>query len=139
VGIVDNCSNNEFGNFFRASLTLCLSYNLDESISNKLLQQAFSSLSLTDKCALSISIGQKIPLNSNSFDPRESQTLPVDLPLTDLKNNSIEKESDSDFDINIHSVLNTSDKESLNAAMAMMGDFELKQVEEEVSIFYSNF
>lgn len=72
-----------------------------------LLHGALSALSLTDKCALSLSLGSTGGAGNRT-------------PL-----------SDTDFEV--QSVLSETDKESLDLAMSMMGPQELTAVEEEVS------
>mmetsp|Transcript_15268 Transcript_15268/g.22982 ORF Transcript_15268/g.22982 Transcript_15268/m.22982 type:complete len:868 (+) Transcript_15268:91-2694(+) len=73
-----------------------------------LLQGALSSLSLTDKCALSLSLGGG---QSGARTP-------------------------DDFEV--QSVLSETDKESLDLAMSMMGPQEINAVEEEVRLIQSN-
>ena len=107
-----------------------------ESLSTKLLQEAFSTLSLTDKCAFSLLLGQKsvtlTPPNlkdedfgfETSNDVRKSDSF-----------SSILGDNTNDIEYDMQSVLSETDKESLGAAMSMMGQSELNQVEDEVFTF----
>ena len=77
-------------------------------LSSQLMHEAFSSLSLADKCAFSISLGHG--------------------------NNAKSENSD----IEIQSVLSGTDLESLDIAMSMMGKGELDEVESEVKRIQNN-
>lgn len=131
------------------------SVSLDGSnaLSNKLLQEAFASLSLTDKCALSLaSMGQlnsdgskKLPASNSGATSATStprtRTLskvninsPLEGPpmLTASALASAANLSLSDEMSEIQSVLSETDQESLQKAMSMMRHSELEQVEAEV-------
>ena len=171
---------------------------------NKLLQQAFSSLSLTDKCALSLTLSQQQFHSNNSSNLLQSS--PIHSAMESSPSTSSNKQRSSDFtalgdsasrdahsslrlfqhsesnscvsssaqdgmsvwliscrlnsifdacfsccffidsdreidldvslgvgaDFDMQSVLSEVDKESLGAAMKMMGNADLQQVEEEV-------
>lgn len=86
----------------------------NDPLSNKLLHDAFSSLSLTDKCALSLSI---------SGEPTES-----------MNSDQTTKDDISEM----QGVLSESERGSLGLAMSLMGQFELDQVEVEVRRIQNN-
>lgn len=89
-----------------------------------LLQTALSSLSLTDKCALSMSLSN-IHQSSNSV----CRSPPMS-PRDHLK------QSYDEFEV--QSVWSESDKESLDVAMSLMGPHDLEKVEEEVKLIQNN-
>lgn len=104
-----------------------------------LLQTALSSLSLTDKCALSLSLG---PLPSGG-NLRLNDSKDFELPTafgsfspTTESGSKLFEDIDSVFDS--QSVLSESDMESLDVAMSMMGPQELEKVESEVKLIQSN-
>lgn len=140
------------------------------STSNTLLHEAFTSLSLTDKCALSLSIGQmnanpsaESSSNTNGCLPstarnafsanaiassiqqqqsqndsldssfglysseRAAEVQPVTFSLPERRRNT-----ETDAELDMQSVLSETDKESLDVAMSMMDQHELLQVEDEV-------
>lgn len=125
------------------------------ALSNKLLHEAFASLSLTDKCALSLSMSQnqKNPESagtpsstkgSASNTPRTSKiNLSINMSALEAASLSLNNSSASAGNVDeiseMQSVLSETDKESLDVAMSMMGHFELRQVEDEVSINSSGF
>ncbi|CAE7661678.1 unnamed protein product, partial [Symbiodinium microadriaticum] len=96
-----------------------------------LLHGALAALSLTDKCALSLSLGGSGPGNrtplSEDFEVCISSRGSSDclLSLTYL--------GELAPHMQVRSVLGETDKESLDLAMSMMGPQELNAVEEEVS------
>lgn len=113
------------------------------ALSNKLLHEAFASLSLTDKCALSLSMSQ---LTSNDNGMQSSRSTHHNTPrgvsigetshhhmTTHNVGNSLSNSNHTDEINDIQSVLSESDIESLDVAMSMMGHSELKQVEDEVT------
>lgn len=102
-----------------------------------LLQAALSSLSLTDKCALSLSLGP------SPSSPRMHDSMDVELPMNFGSNfansdggSKIFEDIDAVFDS--QSVLSEIDMESLDVAMSMMGPQELAKVESEVKLIQSN-
>lgn len=105
------------------------------AISTKLFQEAFSSLSLTDKCAFSLSIDKFKEINKTK-EPFDFSFL-SDNSMNDSTVNDQEFSSTGvPEDISeMQSVLSETDKESLDAAMSMMGHQELRQVEDEVFEF----
>lgn len=113
------------------------------ALSNKLLHEAFASLSLTDKCALSLSMSQINPDAANNSNKNSATNTPrtskigIGLSLSPLDsaslNNSTASAGNVDEISEIQSVLSETDKESLDVAMSMMGHLELRQVEDEVS------
>jgi len=126
------------------------SVSLDGSnaLSNKLLQEAFASLSLTDKCALSLSMGQlnpdgskKVPtsnsgVSSATSTPRTHSKANINSPMDGppmLTASALASAANlSDEMSEIQSVLSETDQESLQKAMSMMRHSELEQVEAEV-------
>jgi hypothetical protein len=169
---------------------------------SKLLHKAFASLSLTDKCALSISMKQHAANSNNSLQntPRTFPNVPAmndssSVPSFRRHNDSFDQDFSKEMQQNhlnhfqsdgffghhdmtqlhapgrfqaisnnlgalgensstpngfgtneddiseIQSVLSFQDNESLEKAMSLMGDYELQQVEEEVSsllVFWCN-
>lgn len=67
---------------------------VDHEISNKLLQQAFTSLSLTDKCALSLTLSQHQSQNSNQHNNAFSNLKSTNL-TSHVENDSWFKHSSS--------------------------------------------
>lgn len=108
------------------------------SLTAMLLQETFNTLSLTDKCALSLTLGKAdmVPVSS----PSSSSSLPG----SERKRRSSSKTITSaggacDEDMSdIQSVISETDMETLDAAMSMMGDMEIQQVEEEVRRIQNN-
>lgn len=100
-----------------------------------LLQAALSSLSLTDKCALSLSLGPAV----SGGNHRGIESMELDVVSTkglSSDGNKLFKDIDSVFDT--QSVLSESDMESLDVAMSMMGPQELDRVESEVKLIQNN-
>lgn len=85
----------------------------NEGANTAMLQTAFSSLSLHDKCALSLSLAVK-HVSSRSF-----------------RSYSTEQKED---DVDVASVITDSDKESLDVAMAMMSPAERAELEGEARV-----
>lgn len=83
-----------------------------------LLYEAFSSLSLVDKCAFSLAAAQE------------------DVGSKSRARVALDCQPDDDFDV--QSVLSESDKESLDVAMSMMTSSELSKVEVEVRVIQNN-
>lgn len=128
------------------SSTLSFSKSFDTS---KVLQTAFSSLSITDKCALSLSINSNHS-STNTLDysrcssPQNlsTQSSPRSCPQTpQLSKNSTPRKSIScnsspntfsqdEFINEIRPIL-PNDQEFLNKLISMMGQKELRKVEEE--------
>ena len=98
-----------------------------------LLQAALSSLSLTDKCALSLSLAPNTsPRASNLDESMESEISNVFMPGRSPEANDIDSMFDS------QSVISESDKESLDVVMSMMGPHEIEKVESEVKVIQNN-
>lgn len=93
-----------------------------------LLHGALSSLSLTDKCALSLTLQ-----NQSTGVSNERRTLSV---LGVTGGDSIGQGHSEDFEV--QSVLSENDVETLDLAMSMMGPQELSAVEDEVKVIQSN-
>ncbi|RYH18525.1 hypothetical protein EON65_27105 [archaeon] len=138
------------------------------SMTAMLLQETFATLSLTDKCALSLTLGQIANNTASSEAPppsappqishigkirqtsvRNMDTIMEDgvSVLQDICGDPLPPITDSarrhSFNVgedmtDIQSVLSETDKESLDAAMSMMGHTELQQVEEEVRKIQNN-
>lgn len=115
-------------------------------MSTKMMHEVFASLSLTDKCALSLTLDNTTSAIHNTprsfnIDNAESSLLldRIDPEVHTTYSNSIYEGYDNDEDMSeIHSVFSASDKESLVKAMSMMADQELQQVEDEVKKIQHN-
>jgi hypothetical protein len=104
-------------------------------MNSSILHEVFASLSLTDKCALSLSFKQQshdaIPILFPVISPLvggpllEYATEPSQLSARDDKKNKDD----------ITDMLSMQDNESLEKAMQLMGDYERQQVDDEVSSF----
>lgn len=107
-----------------------------------LLQAALSTLSLTDKCALSLSLGStNMQSQSSPRTSRISETMDVDLNgsgFNGIPETSTKLFDDIDSMFESQSVWSENDKESLGAAMSMMGPLELEKVESEVKLIQNN-
>jgi hypothetical protein len=119
----------------------------NSALSNKLLHEAFASLSLTDKCALSLSMGQLNPESTGSTKGSATNTprttkLNLGISLSPLDTTSLNSSTagtgNADEISEMQSVLSETDKESLDVAMSMMGHLELRQVEDEVRTIQNN-
>ena len=131
------------GELYDPSVTGSMDGGSSAQLSNKLLQEAFASLSLTDKCALSLSMGQMNPPASSSGIPSANSTprinsklnlninSPHDGPI--LYGSSSNSAGNVDEINDMQSVLSEHDQESLQKAMSMMRHSELQEVENEVS------
>ncbi len=107
---------------------------LDEmgSLSSQFFKDMFDSLSLSDKCALNLSMSSSLPLVPDSLSPpsRSSSRRPSINSLTPF---------DDDFDrFDMQSVLSETDKEGLDQAMKFMGAEELQEIESEATIIQNN-
>lgn len=96
--------------------------NLGE-LNKLLLNDAFSSLSLADKCAFSLSFSPRLDDGETDHDMNSSRIGSI---------------IDDSIDIEMQSVLSESDKESLEVAMSMMGVNELNELEIEASRIQNN-
>ncbi len=121
------------------------------ALSNKLLHEAFASLSLTDKCALTLSMGQlnadgskkAVPGSSGNSNvpsatgtPRAlSKSANLNLLGTSLDSSLLTTSAAGEEISEMQSVLSETDQESLHKAMSMMRHSELEQVEAEVMLF----
>jgi hypothetical protein len=134
------------GELYDPSVTGSMDGGSSAQLSNKLLQEAFASLSLTDKCALSLSMGQmNPPASSNSGIPSANSTprinsklnlninSPHDGPI--LYGTNANSAGNVDEINDMQSVLSEHDQESLQKAMSMMRHSELQEVENEVSAY----
>lgn len=124
-----------------------------------LLQNAFSSLSLTDKCALSLSLNATAA--SPCITPRESAAssrrgsfgvastsvggVGVGASEDEFESNdngvAIERRGSlgsENWEGEVRGVISESDQESLGVAMSLMAPNELEQVEEEVVVIQNN-
>ena len=127
--------------------------NNDSSSSqmSSLLHEVFASLSLTDKCALSLTLNNSassaastprifpplLATTNNNLDQNNIFTDRTDSET--FTNSSMYESNENDDDISeIQSVFSATDKESLDKAMSMMGDQELRQVEDEVKKIQHN-
>eukprot|EP01038_Epipyxis_sp_PR26KG_P014148 gene14148-18986_t len=133
------------------------------SISSLLLHEAFNSLSLTDKCALSLSMSQQYPTNNSNLSntssvidttnsiinsPRDWDQNEASFTSSNNDNNNalmgvgmsdgLRLPFVDDLEIEMQSVISETDKESLDVAMSMMDYAELKQVEDEVRKIQNN-
>lgn len=90
--------------------------NSTSEINKALLHTAFSSLSLHEKCALSIA------------EPKIAKLAPAPAPVTRSNESSVE----------VTSVISDSDKESLDVAMSLMGASELRELEDEARVITAN-
>ena len=104
-----------------------------------LLQNAFSSLSLTDKCALSLSLtaaGTDGSCQVSLETPRASKSSSV----ANSRRGSFSALGGGDDEESLGGgVISNSDFESLGVAMSLMAPNELQQVEDEVAIRYLPF
>lgn len=90
--------------------------NSTSEINKALLHTAFASLSLHEKCALSIA------------EPKIAKLAPAPAPVTTSNESSVE----------VTSVISDSDKESLDVAMSLMGASELRELEDEARVITAN-
>lgn len=108
------------------------------------LQETFSSLSLADKCALSLSMAHPIDgsllfNSSTAIGPKDTDDSNVNSSFVSLTSDTNDiSRAESSIDFEIQSVISEIDKESLDVAMSMMGESELLQVEGEVKKIQSN-
>eukprot|EP01032_Pedospumella_encystans_P014775 gene14775-16944_t len=132
-----------------------LSVDGSSALSNKLLHEAFASLSLTDKCALTLSMGQLNADGSKKLVPGSSATSNVpsatgtpralsksanlNLLGTSLDSSLLTASVTGEEISEMQSVLSETDQESLHKAMAMMRHSELEQVEAEVRTIQNNW
>ena len=128
-----------------------LSIDGSSALSNKLLHEAFASLSLTDKCALTLSMGQLNADGSKKLVPGSSATSNVpsatgtpralsksanlNMLGTSLDSSLLTASATGEEISEMQSVLSETDQESLHKAMSMMRHSELEQVEAEVENF----
>ena len=107
-----------------------MSYNPSSGSGVNLLQVALSSLSLTDKVALSRSLQNSAAIGGGARSPRGTSDVAQTAPNV--------AQDDLDSILESQSVWSESDKESLDVAMSLMGPQELARVEEEVKLIQNN-
>jgi len=113
--------------------------------SSRFLQEAFESLSLVDKCALSISFGHsqrylhKKSLGEAGDDSGMDWEGTKALSADDLRSTSDTANLSEDFELqSVLSDLSDGDRESMNAYISLMGPEERASLEGEVKLIQNN-
>lgn len=105
-----------------------------------LLQNAFSSLTLTDKCALSLSLSGGVESSTGPGGPMDSpRSKPSSVANSRRSSCSVFFGGDEEETQSLGGgVISDSDFESLGVAMSLMAPNELQQVEDEVRVIQNN-
>jgi hypothetical protein len=115
----------------------------NELNSARYLQEAFESLSVADKCALSISLGHhqqylQTMYQTPSVDGMKAYSA-VDADRSDLDSSHDAVEISDDFEMqSVLSEISEGDKKSVDAFLKMMNPLDKKKLENEVKLIQNN-